>query len=71
MNEPALLRIPEAARYLGIGQTKVFELLKLGKLRRTKIGRATRIRRRELEKFIDVNTRRAKVEPPGKMELVG
>jgi len=38
-----LLTVPEAATRLGIGRTKLYELIAGGKLRTVRIGRAVRI----------------------------
>jgi excisionase family DNA binding protein len=41
--EPLLLRADEAAIVLGIGRTKVFEMLACGELPAIKIGRCVRV----------------------------
>ena len=51
-NEKILLRVPEAAQLLGIGQTTVHRLIRQGRLRIIKIDRSTRITRSELEDFV-------------------
>jgi len=51
--EPLLLRADEAAIVLGIGRTKVFEMLACGELPAIKIGRCVRVPKDRLEKWID------------------
>jgi excisionase family DNA binding protein len=60
MNERLLLRTDEAARLLGLGRTKVFELLTAGELPVVRIGRAVRVPRGELERWIAERT----IKPP-------
>jgi excisionase family DNA binding protein len=50
--DKGLLTVMEAADYLSCGRTKVFELLRAGDLRVVRLGRATRIPRRELDAWI-------------------
>ena len=51
-----LLRPAEVATTLGISRSKVFELLAAGELPVVRIGRATRVVRQELERWIDDQT---------------
>ena len=51
-HETLLLRVPEAARLLGLGQTTVHRLIRQGRLQVVKIDRSTRIRRSELDRFV-------------------
>jgi excisionase family DNA binding protein len=51
--EPMLLRAEEAALLLGIGRTKVCEMLATGDLPAIRIGRCVRISRDQLEGWID------------------
>ena len=51
--QPLLLRTDEVASLLGIGRTKVFELLSSGELPAIRIGRSVRISREHLEAWID------------------
>jgi excisionase family DNA binding protein len=54
MNEPLLVDVKEAGRLLGgIGQTKVYDLLKKRELPCVKIGRSTRIELAAIHAFID------------------
>ena len=41
--EPICVRVNEAARMIGIGRTKLYELISAGELETVKIGKATRI----------------------------
>ena len=41
--EPLCVRINDAARMIGIGRTKLYELISSGELETVKIGKATRI----------------------------
>jgi excisionase family DNA binding protein len=47
-----LLRAEEAATLLGIGRTKVFEMLAAGDLPAIRIGRCVRISRDQLDRWI-------------------
>lgn len=49
---PLLLRVEEAARLLGLGRTKVYELIARGELRAIKVDAATRVPRAELDAWI-------------------
>jgi excisionase family DNA binding protein len=49
---PGLLTVNEVAEELAISRTKVFDLLARGEIRGLKIGRARRVSRSELERFI-------------------
>ncbi len=40
---PICVRINEAARMIGIGRTKLYELISTGELETVKIGKATRV----------------------------
>jgi len=50
--ESLLLRAEEVARLLGIGRTKVYELIGRGELPVVRIGRLVRVPRAELEQWI-------------------
>ena len=41
--EPICVRINDAARMIGIGRTKLYELISSGELETVKIGKATRV----------------------------
>ncbi|MGI5268874.1 helix-turn-helix domain-containing protein [Nonomuraea sp. CA-218870] len=49
---PLLLRPEEAADYLGIGRTKVYELIRSGALRSVRIGTLRRIPASALTEFV-------------------
>jgi len=48
-----LLRVPEAAEQLGIGRTKIYELISTGELPTIHIGRAVRISVSALQKWVE------------------
>lgn len=41
--EPICVRINDAARMIGVGRTKLYELISSGELEAVKIGKATRV----------------------------
>ena len=47
-----LLRVEEAAKVLGVGRTKVYELIGRGEMPVVRIGRCVRIPRRALDQWI-------------------
>lgn len=53
---PILLRAEEVALQLGLGRTKVFEMLAAGELPVVRIGRSVRVPRRSLEQWVDSQT---------------
>jgi len=53
--EPLLLRPVETARLLGIGRSKLFEMLARNELPVIRLGRCVRIPRRELALWVDQN----------------
>ena len=48
-----LLRIPEAAETLGLGRTKIYELIAIGELPTIRVGRAVRISVSTLQKWVE------------------
>ena len=50
--EPICVRINEAARMIGIGRTKLYELIASGELETVKFGKATRITTASLEEMV-------------------
>ena len=47
----ALLTVPEAAKYLGVGRKKIYELIEWGELKALKLGRAVQVEKNSLDKF--------------------
>ncbi|WP_426386933.1 helix-turn-helix domain-containing protein [Sphingobium sp. R-21] len=41
--EPICVRVNEAARMIGVGRTKLYELIAAGEVKTVKLGKATRI----------------------------
>ena len=52
MDQPLLFRPEEAAKALGLGRTKTYQLLAAGELPKVVIGRAVRVPRVALEAWI-------------------
>ena len=50
--EPICVRINEAARMIGIGRTKLYELISTGELETVKIGKATRVTTASLRELV-------------------
>lgn len=48
-----LLSAEEAARALGIGRTRMYELLRAGNVPSVKLGRSRRIRPEDLDEFVE------------------
>ena len=48
-----LLRIPEAAKALGLGRTKIYELITAGELPVIRVGRAVRVSVSALQKWVE------------------
>jgi len=51
MEISALLPVPEAARYLGVGRKKIYELIEWGELKAVKLGRSVQIEKESLDRF--------------------
>lgn len=51
--QPRLLSIPQAASYSGDSRATLYKEWKAGKIQFVKMGGATRIERRELDRYID------------------
>ncbi|WP_298333142.1 helix-turn-helix domain-containing protein [uncultured Erythrobacter sp.] len=51
--EPICIRINDAARMIGVGRTKLYDLISSGELETVKIGRATRITTASLHKLVE------------------
>ena len=50
---PLSVRVAEASRMIGIGRTKIYELIQAGDLETVKIGRATLVTMRSLRRLIE------------------
>jgi excisionase family DNA binding protein len=48
---PALFTVGEAAKYLGVGRKKVYELIEWGELRAVKLGHAVQVEKDSLDIF--------------------
>lgn len=59
--EPLLIRAEEAAKLLGLGRSKVFEMIAAGELPVVRIGRAVRVPRAQLEHWIEARTAATRV----------
>lgn len=51
--EREILSPEELADYLGIARSTAYELLRTGEIRSFKLGRLRRIRRRDVEQFVE------------------
>lgn len=50
--EPICVRVNDAARMIGVGRTKLYELISSGELETVKIGKATRVMTASLHKLV-------------------
>ena len=50
--EPLCVKVNDAARMIGIGRTKLYELISKGELETVKIGKATRITTASLHELV-------------------
>jgi excisionase family DNA binding protein len=53
VSEPLLVRVPEAARLLGLGRSTVYELIAAGDIEVVHVGRACRVPRSALDEFVE------------------
>lgn len=51
--EPICVRVNDAARMIGIGRTKLYELISAGELETVKIGSATRVTTASLYGYVE------------------
>lgn len=51
--EPICVRVNDAARMIGIGRTKLYELIATGEIETVKIGKATRVTTASLRGLVD------------------
>lgn len=63
LNDALTVRVPVAARVLGIGKTKLYELISAREIDVIKVGRATLIVVRSLERFVERQSVAAGAEP--------
>ncbi len=52
--EPICVRVNDAARMIGVGRTKLYQLIATGELETVKIGKATRVTTASLQKFVEL-----------------
>lgn len=50
--DPICVRVNDAARMIGVGRTKLYELIAAGEVERVKLGKATRITTASLHDLI-------------------
>jgi len=53
ISQRLLLRIPEVMTMLGLGRTKIYQLIATGELPVVRVGRAVRISRVALDKWVE------------------
>jgi excisionase family DNA binding protein len=61
-SRPALVKIAEAQQQLRLGETKLREFVKSGHLELVKLGSASRITQRSIDRFIEALTANSKSE---------
>ncbi len=64
MPTPLLYHVEEAARILGIGRSKAYQLAASGGIPTVRIGKSVRIPAAALEAWIERNTRGTAASPP-------
>ena len=57
LEEPLLMRVEEASRYLSLGRTKTYELLAQGEIPSIRLGRSLRVPREALRSWIQAQIR--------------
>lgn len=50
--EPICVRVNDAARMIGVGRTKLYQLISSGELETIKIGKATRVTTASLQELV-------------------
>ena len=65
-----LLRPPEVAEVLGIGRSKVYELLAQGTLPLVRVGRSIRVPAVELRRWVEEEIRKGRLSSPSTGERV-
>jgi excisionase family DNA binding protein len=53
--EPLIIRIPDACRMIGVGRSKLYELLAAGEIEAVKIGARRLILLASLREFVEAN----------------
>ena len=61
--EPICVRINDAARMIGIGRTKLYELIATGEIETVKIGNATRVTTASLHGLVDRQRADSRIRP--------
>ena len=51
--QPEWLRYSEAERYSGLGRSTLFKLVRSGEVRAAKIGKAVRLNRQSLDRYME------------------
>ena len=51
--EPICVRVNDAARMIGVGRTKLYQLISRGELETVKIGKATRVTTASLHRLVE------------------
>ncbi|MEZ5695299.1 MAG: helix-turn-helix domain-containing protein [Sphingomonadaceae bacterium] len=51
--EPLCVKVNDAARMIGVGRTKLYELISSGEIETIKIGKATRITTESLHRLVE------------------
>jgi excisionase family DNA binding protein len=46
-----LLSVPEAAKYLGVGRKKIYELIEWGEIKALKLGHSVQVEKNSLDQF--------------------
>jgi excisionase family DNA binding protein len=68
--DKALQTLPEAAAYLSISRSSIYQMLNRGDLPTVRIGRAVRIPTSALEEWVDRRVRESQgVVPPAELEM--
>jgi len=57
INLPQIMTVPEAADYLKLSKSKVYNLIQTGKMPHLRIGRNVRIRQADLLKWLEIKSR--------------
>ena len=59
MGDRQVMRVEEVQAFLGVGRSKVYEMIARGELPALRIGRLFRVPRSALEQWVEENTRRS------------